>query len=295
LSGVTSNLFSTLIPFFSQTQFNVFATERQVTAPQEGSDPKVIEAFNTSAAQRAERVKTIESFGVKFLSHEDALNATFDRVLWLSTHDDPELLAQFAVKAPTLVISSGAIMDYHRGKQALEDLNAYQRGKLALGNVPGVVTFIPGFYIEDIATAEWASKGLHSGTTPKLFGKPFYNGEDFDWGKCYSVTPKSFIIKAVSEWVIHPETFPKNEPVIVCSDRQYRRWELREFVTRITGEQYLEQRHGSPKGFATLSELEPVYSGFPHVVTATGKTLKLSETDITQACFQAARLANAKF
>lgn len=265
--GVTSNLYSALIPSFEQ--YNVFATVRN---------------------DKTLRATKIQESGVTFITTEEALNGTitFDRVLWLSTHDDPELLSKFSLKYPTLVISSGAIMDFYRFKQTRDQLNAYQESKLALMKVPGVYAFVPGFYIADIPTPSWASKGLHGDTTGKLFGDSDYTNPDFDWGKCYSVTPLSFMVKVVNEWIDHPQAFEPNTPIIVCSDRQYRRWELRNNLVR---EQPLSK---FLRGCDTQPDYELVYLNFFHAIDKHGGVLKLTEADITNACHSAAELFSLK-
>ena len=123
ISGVTSSLFSSLLPAISG-KYNIFATTRPETSQQ--------------------RIDVLRESGVKFISVQDALGRDFDRCLWLSTHDDADLLAKFSVKYPTLAINSGAIMDIVMGKQDPATANAYQKAKLALYNVPQVYSFIPG-------------------------------------------------------------------------------------------------------------------------------------------------------
>lgn len=207
--GVTSNLFSALLPGFLDLHHKIWATIRE---------PIV----------NIERIKALSDLGIKLISKEEGIQQSFDAVLWLSTHDDFEFLSQLAAKNPTLAISSAAIMDYYLGKETEDQLNSYKRSKLLLARIPNIVTLVPGFYIEDIPTPNWASKGLHGDTTLKLFDQNLDNS--FDWNKMYSVTPKTSIVAIINEWLQTPNTFPKNQPVIACSDRAYRRWELRQMA-----------------------------------------------------------------
>lgn len=251
--GVTSNLFSALLPGFIGSKHLIYATVRQETS--------------------ADRVKVLSEHGVHFITKEEGLTKTFDAVLWMSTHDDIEYLTALAQKVPTLAISSAAIMDYYLGKETEEQLNGYKRSKLALARVPHITTLIPGFYIEDVVTPSWASRGLHGDTTDKLFAVKA--DTTFDWNKAYSVTPKSVMIQVINEWLMHPETFPRNEPIIVCSDRVYRRWELRE--RGATGLSCVEQ-------FVLPPIPDPIYSKFAHATTADGKPITVSKDIVVLSC-----------
>lgn len=148
-SGVTSNLFSTLISLkFIPTSVRIYATARPTS--------------NTLG---------LEQCGVKFVDSVDQV-PNVHRILWLSTHDDVELLTKLATIAPTLVISSGAIMDFVCGKQSEESLNPYQRSKLSIMRFPGVTKFVPGFFLEDMPLTTWAPKGLHGDTTQRRLTGP---------------------------------------------------------------------------------------------------------------------------
>lgn len=248
--GVTSNLFSALLPSFLASEHCIFATVREETDQ--------------------ERVNILTKYGVRFIDKSESLRQHFHAVLWMSTHDDIEYLSCLAQKYPTLAISSAAIMDFYLGKETETQLNPYKQSKLALSRIPAITTLIPGFYIEDIETPTWASKGLHGDTTIKLFGK--YDST-FDWNKAYSVTPKTVMVTVINEWLKHPDTFPKNEPVIVCSDRIYRRWELRQLAGL---------------GIDTVACLPPndeaIYAEFTHATREDGTPIIISEQVVTMAC-----------
>jgi hypothetical protein len=206
ISGVTSNLASSLVPVLRASLQRVYATSSKPAA----SIPA----------------------GVTLISHEEALarSGDFSRALWLSPHDDVELVAKFAARLPTLVISSAAIMDHvMSGIPSEEALNAYQRSKLAMTRVTGVYCFVPGFFIDDIASYEGQSKGLHGDTSRKLYAH--IKDETLDYTKRYSVTPKSFLVAAIAGgvWATHHKP---NELIVVCSDREYTRQELRDMVDR---------------------------------------------------------------
>ena len=172
-----------------------------------------------------------------------------------------------------------------KGKQTEEQLNSYQRSKLSICRSPGVTIFIPGFYIEDMKIQEWASRGLHGDTTLKLFNKKFYDGKNFDWSKTYSVTPKSKLVSYIIEWLIHPQTFPNNLPIIVSSDRQYRRWELRKMVEDL--EPFNDETLNSINCFPSLPE--KIYLNFHHATNSQNKFLYISDEDIVESCNQASK------
>lgn len=253
VAGVTSSLFASLLPTIRGV-YDVYATVRNE------SDP--------------DRVAALRAAGIKFISTKEALGMSFARILWLSTHDDVGLLVQFS-STPTVAINSGAIMDILMGKQDESTANAYQRSKMALYRVPGVYSFICGFFIEDLPVPSWASRGLHGDTTAKLFARDA--DPRFDWNKAYSVTPKSYIVKALALWLEHPTEFQR--AVIVCSDRQYRRHELRAMAklpSQIDGQ--------------APPLMEPVYATFPHLPYG----LELTQESIEKACVEAAGSIEAK-
>lgn len=210
VAGVTSNLFSALITTVFAGHQGIYATVRQESLPAQ--------------------VGALATLGVNFVTREEGLDLVksgrISRCLWLSKHDDPDLVRQIARLAPTLVINSAAIMDYVRGIATHESLNGYQKSKLAMYEISGVWTFVPGFFIEDVPTPAWASKGLHGDTTAKILAKD--RDPAFDWSKAYSVTSKRKLAQAIARWVENPDAIHKNTPVIVCTDRTYSREELRE-------------------------------------------------------------------
>lgn len=174
-------------------------------------------------------------------------------------------------------------MDFYRGLEKEENLNAYKKAKLSVMRVPRVVSLVPGFYIEDVEVPDWASRGLHGDTTLKLFSK---QGGSIDYSKCYSVTPKSFIVDVINEWVENPQLFPANVPVIACSDRQYRRWELRQRVNTLEGFQGFSDADNEAISKAPADSTN-VYSTFEHAVNANGKRYAVTDDDVTAACVKA--------
>lgn len=261
--GVTSNLFSALLPSFVESGHMIWATVRE-------PDEKNREIHML-------RVKTLTDMGVKMITKEEGLKLPFDAVLWLSTHDDFDFLAQLTAKEmPTCAISSGAIMDYYLGSETEEQLNEYKRSKLTLSRIPNIVTLIPGFYIEDIPTPQWASKGLHGKTTVNLFSND--PEASFDWNRMYSVTPKSTLVMIINEWLSHPETFPRNQPIIACTDRQYRRWELRQLSGL-----------GVPAN-VLAPQTDNIYSKFPHAVKSDSTSIIITHDQIETACVNARKI-----
>ncbi len=258
--GITSNLFASLLTVLPQA-YSIFATVRAETAP-------------------SARVRFLRELGVKFITHEQAFDMTFSRVIWLSSHDDASLLSKFAATTETMAINSAAVMDVLMGKQDPATANAYQKSKLALFSVPGVYSLIPGFYIEDMPVPAWASKGLHGDTTAKVFDATQIVA-DLDWSKAYSVTPKSFIVACVKEWLAEPTIISKNSPVIVCTDRQYRRHELRSAVSFLP----LTNEGQQAKGMDAPPLLDPIYATLPHF-----HGIHVTHEMVVTACTDAATL-----
>jgi len=240
-AGVISNLFSLILPLLEG--FQIFATIKP---------------------------ETMLGSGIRFISVENGLRTRFDRVLCFSTHDEPKLLEKYAYMSPTLAISSGEILDYYLGLQREEDLNPYQKSKLAICRVPGIFAFVPGFFIEDIETPFWASKGLHGKSNQIIFG-PSVDAPEFDWNKAYSVTPKSMIQRAMISWIENPKNFAQSAPLIVCSDRQYYRHELR-----------------------TMSQKEEHLPLLPEIYLQLSHGIRVRHEEVSLACKRAAKIQSMK-
>lgn len=224
-SGVTSSLFAAILTTVSnkQTRFNFFAPLR------DESNPVKLEA--------------LQKLGIVFLNKDALQQIKFDRTLWLSTHTDVEYLAKQAKLMPTLAINSAAILDILHGKQAEADANAYQKDKLNLYRISLLYNFIPGFFIQDVERQPWQSKGLHGETTERLFATKFIDNQDGWWQKTYCVTPLSYIATSLINWLSVPHTFDKT--TVLCSQRPYRRFDLRHFAGLSTIEE-LEQQPRLP-------------------------------------------------
>lgn len=213
----------------------------------------------------------LKDMGIKFISKDDSLNDNFSpaRILWFSTHNDPDLVKLYAKKAPTLVISSAAIMDFYIDPSKLEgvDVNSYAYGKYVMSKVPGVHVFVPGFYIEDVGFTNDDKGGLHSESTKIIFGNDknnynayFNSNINFDWGKAYSVTPKSYLISVIQKWLDDPARMQINVPIIICSDRVYRRYELRAYA-----EYEVPMNDVKIKGLDLQIQEKNIYGDFYHV------------------------------
>jgi hypothetical protein len=218
--------------------------------------------------------------GVTFISTTDALaRGDWHAALWLSPHADVPLLSQFAARMPTLCIASGAVMEFYAQHKSFAGdtsaLSPYQQSKLIMCNVPGVYVFVPGFYIEDVATPSGASAGLHGESTGKIFG-PTDAVPEFDWERRYSVTPKTYLGLAVLRWLESSSGMPRNAPIIVCTDQEYSRRELRALAF---GE--------GPPTFALPADK---YAGYAHVPGIH----RLALVDVKDACVAAAKLVAAK-
>lgn len=192
-------------------------------------------------------------------------------ILWLSPHDDIEALKKYSFIAPTLAMSSGAVTAFLQGKQTRESLNAYQRSKLAiLEEVEGLSAFIPGFFLEDVDLPRWASRGLHGDTTQKLFSSGPVP-QDLDLKKCYSVTPKSYIVRAIKAWV---DTPLRGQHFCVCSNREFYRWELRLFAGLLLPADFSVD-HPTEGAFGIPA---PIYENMDHILE------RITDEHVFQAC-----------
>lgn len=257
--GATSNLFVTsVLPLLLKNEDAIFATVREPTRPI--------------------AIELQQRHSVTLVCADDAKNTSFDRVLWFSTHDDIEMLTRFSSTTPTLAISSAAVMDYHRGVLSKDQLNAYQKSKLLLGRIPNIYTLIPGFYIDDVSMpGANVSKGLHGDSTVKIFNDgDTYTGDDFDWGKSYSVTPKSLLAAAIVKWIDTPSIIKPNTPVIACSDRVWSRGDLRRLVYGTIVKQ-------GKKNWNVVASPEPIYKSFDHI-------MHITDDDVGWACVAAAQI-----
>jgi hypothetical protein len=143
---------------------------------------------------------------------------------------------------------------------------------------------VPVFYIDDEGyQTEHNRNGLHSDSTRIIFGNDnrdpsayFNKNLSYDWGRAYCVTPKSFLRKAVCYWLDHQESIPKNEWIVVCSDRPYRRYELRSFAYEIP--------QVSAKGLSEPLIRDSVCDNFYHI-----PDLLLTDKDVQEACITAAK------
>jgi hypothetical protein len=186
------------------------------------------------ASSNENAVRGMKALGVRFVPSESHV-PDVHRILWLSPHDDVKRLEYLAQIAPTLVMSSGAVMGFLCGKESEDALSPYQKAKLSVLRAKNVTKFIPGFFIEDMILPHWASNGLHGETTKRIFDIRDNDNDGFNWGKQYSVTPKSFICSAIQKWTTGSEVGVGSvindceNFFAVCSDREYCRWELREF------------------------------------------------------------------
>ena len=229
----------------------------------------------------------LKASGIRMISTQDSLHDNFKpyRILWFSSHSDPDLLALYAKKAPTLLISSGAIMNYYLNPDSDNvggNLSDYAYGKFAMSKVPGVHIFVPGFLIEDIGFTQNNKSGLHSESTKIIFGNDNGNAKtylqtycDYDWGRAYSVTPKSFLQTAIVRWIDDPDSMPIEQPIIVCSDRVYRRYELRE----LAGYEMPRETGFTVRGLHLPMQDNKLYEHFYHIPDSV-----LIDADIKRAC-----------
>ena len=271
-SGATSNLCITtgIIQSYIENGAIVYATVRDVVS---------------------QGALLLEKIGVKFISTNDSLNDNFkiDMIFWFSTHNDVELLEKYSKKAPTLFIASGAIMEYYGKNKKVPSEKDYGYGKYLMAQLPDVYIFVPGFILDDCGYNTYRN-GLHSNGSKTIFGDDnqdadnyFKDNNKFDWTKSYSVTPKSMMINAVNYWVINNTQIPKGNPIIICSDRQYCRFELRELAgynipTKLKNEQF--------NNYINKNE---IYKDYYHI-----KDISFDEEIIKSACVKTSKFYATK-
>lgn len=195
--GITSSLFS-FLKSVCPPDFTFYTTFRKE------SDPEKVDQLLKNGINHIEHMKDVH----------------IDRVIWLSTHSDIPLMSNFAENYDTLAINSAIILD------VVDPNNEYQQKKFEIHSIPKLYNFIPGFFIQDMRHEAWASKGLHGNSSKKIFDTTF--DVDFNWKKSYTVTPLSHLCAEMIQWCINPKKFEKS--TIICSERPYRRYELREFA-----------------------------------------------------------------
>lgn len=219
VSGVTSSLFASLIPFFRFSAKKIIGFVR----PTEDKDKIAHRKYLESAGVRL--ISTTSGDPVIYCSQFNRENARF---LWLSTHDDAQQLAKFAAIAPTLAIGSGAMLDFYMGRTDLTKLPeqglSYIQGKVRMALTEGVTTLLPGFYLEDDPSVPVTPSGLHRETTAKIVAPEF--DVNYSWDKPKYVTPKSFLAEMIVRWCANPEPY-LNHWYHCGTDRAYNRWEVR--------------------------------------------------------------------
>lgn len=212
-SGVTSNLFRSLLPIIN--------------------DKYIIVGLRLPEAS-TEHHEWLHQHYVNIVITNDIHQAVLDaqeddtRILWLSTHSDVPLLKSISLNHPTLAIGSGAALDFINGnmdltKQTKETVQ-YVQDKVVTMFLPQVYTLIPGFYLEDMGAK---TGGLHRTTTTKLMQPTF--DPDFNWGKAKFVTPKSLVVQTITTWLAISDP-PRSSWNRIGTQGTYNRWEIRDIL-----------------------------------------------------------------
>lgn len=226
VSGVTSSLFVSLLPYFRYSVSQIVGLVR-----------------HTDDISKLEHIVYLRSCGVEIITQSNSIcdditiffntssisPAKHWRFLWLSTHDDAQTLRYCANMAPTLAIGSGIMIDYYNGKvdltKAPKTVVEYIQGKLRMALTPNVTTLCPGFFLEDDPSTRKTPGGLHRESTLAIFSNELL--PTFDWGKPKYVTPKSFLAECIMRWYINPT--PHLGKWYHCgSELAYHRWQLRQ-------------------------------------------------------------------
>lgn len=200
-AGVTSNLCASILPFLK----NPIGLHRPT------SD-----------------IRALQNRGVALVCTENILQTCQDlhepgtRYLWFSTHSDIKTLSGLAELGPTLAIGSGVAIDFLAGRVPVS--NDYIRDKVAMLEIPGLYTLVPGFFLDDCGSK---TGGLHRETTTKVFQETF--DDTYDWGKPKFVTPKSLLCDLILHWLVFAKP-PTSEWHRVGSICAYNRWELRQMA-----------------------------------------------------------------
>ena len=207
-SGGSSSLFSFLYPSLSKS-YRIYATQHKT--PIIFPDVKVVE----------------DEDGVPFRFDGS------DRIFWLSSHTDVEVLKRLGkTNVPILAINSAAVNDFVFGGKPVSEANAYQKAKLELLYFyPNRVhNFICGFFVQDVAYE--GPKGLHTESNQRIFTNEFIKSNDVDdmdwWAKSMVVTPLSGLKGAIFKWLEYPEFFSYAHTFTkVHSKNTYRRNQLK--------------------------------------------------------------------
>jgi hypothetical protein len=200
-SGITSSLFSSLIPFLRYSAKEVYGVVRDTEDAEKRKHLDYLRYQGCNLVQISNGnslSKTIENF-FKILNMTKSEIDNW-RILWFSTHDDRETLDVCARIAPTLAIGSGAMIDFYLG--SVPKSNDYIDSKLRMALTPNVTTLCCGFFLEDDPNIPPSPSGLHRDTT--LILTKCTNGIIADpkwWSKGYYLTPKTFVCEAIVRWI----------------------------------------------------------------------------------------------
>lgn len=195
-SGFTSSLFANLIPFIRYSSKEVVGIVRPTTDQVKLKHQEYLKSEGFELCVSNDISSTVKNF---FFNRKDLDEW---RILWFSTHDEPEALRECSRYAPTLAIGSGAMVDYYL--KIIPHSNDYIDGKVRMALTHGVTVLCFGFYLEDDPNIQLTPGGLHHETTRVLLG---YNSapEDYKWTKGYYLTPKTFACEAIVRWMANPQ------------------------------------------------------------------------------------------
>jgi len=174
--GATSSLFATLYPKIGP-QFNVYTIIRN----RDGLNKKQ-EEWRSFLKQNTNIVTDITKI---------------DICVYMSSVDDIALLSKLQQNdIPTLLIGSGAVIDWKLGRMSM---NPYIEKKLRAAMF-ATTTIHPGFYLPDSESKDVGS-GLHIDTIRKIFGP---EDSSFNYGKPKYITSMSLLTDLIIIWLKNP-------------------------------------------------------------------------------------------
>lgn len=198
--GSTSSLFATLYPKLRKTAFDIHTMIRdRENLNDKQKEWRLFLQANTKVVQNLTRI---------------------DLCVYMSSVDDIDLLSDLEQHdIPTLVIGSGAVIDWKHGRIPM---NPYVEGKLR-ASMYATTTIHPGFYLPDSNSRDVGS-GLHVETLRKIFGP---EDPTFNYGKPKYITSMGLLSDLIIDWLSGPSQY-NGLQLAFGSTHAYTRREIKE-------------------------------------------------------------------